>query len=48
MRRLAHAEGVARQVVRVADVVHAASSVPKVLRLPTMPPTEMPPKLTPW
>ena len=25
-----------------------ASSVPNILRLATMPPTEMPPKLTPW
>jgi hypothetical protein len=34
--------------VGVAEVVDAGSIVPKVLRLPTMPPTEMPPKLTPW
>jgi hypothetical protein len=36
-----------RQVMGVRHVVDAASSVPNILRLVTMPPTEMPPKLTP-
>jgi hypothetical protein len=37
-----------RQVVRMADVVDPATSAPKILRLPTMPPTAVPPKFTPW
>ena len=30
------------------DGATACTAVPYSLRLPTMPPTEMPPKLTPW
>jgi len=40
--RQADAERVARRIVRVADVVDAASMVPNILRLALMPPTEMP------
>ena len=40
--------GVARQVVGVAQVIDRRQQLPlKVLRLPAMPPTEMPPKPTP-
>ena len=47
--RQAARERVALQVVGVAQVVDAAEHACRsVLRLPTMPPTEMPPKLTPW
>ncbi len=42
-------EGVARQVVRVRQVIDARQQrADHILRLAAMPPTEMPPKLTPW
>jgi hypothetical protein len=45
--RLALGEGLLLAVVGVRQVVDAGSSVPNILRLLTMPPTEMPPKPTP-
>ncbi len=44
---LAARERVVLEVERVAHVVDAVSIGPKVRRLATMPPTEMPPKPTP-
>ena len=45
--RLALAEGLLLAVVGVRQMVDAGSIVPNILRLLTMPPTEMPPKPTP-
>ena len=47
IRRLALGEGIARDAVRMPQMVHAGSIGPKVRRLLPMPPTDMPPKPTP-
>ena len=44
---LAARERVPRQVVGVAQMVDAGQLAPNILRLPAIPPTEVPPKFTP-
>ena len=46
--RLAACERIARKIVRVAQVIDAGDYVPNIFRFVAMPPTAVPPKLTPW
>ena len=45
---LAARKRVVLEIERVSDVIDAVQHRPEVHRLATMPPTEMPPKPTPW
>jgi hypothetical protein len=45
--RLALAEGLLVAVVGRRQMIDAGQSEPNIFRLPTMPPTEVPPKPTP-